>query len=223
MTTATQDNLTQVEEMLRMAANAGEPGTLMKGTTIPDNKGQLALGVTELKSAGYVWIYDTLTGEPSKINRNMLPSKLKQTRPDGSYLFSVRQTVQPARGTFKCMLHPDTLDRVYYDTMGLAVCRKNNLTSPFQVERHMQKRHKVEWETIKNEKDRKEKQEDRELQRQMIEGMTGAKQPEKPKVEETPLEMVNAPENRIVEAQGVSIVLPKRKYKKHKHRAKKEV
>ncbi len=177
MVTETQDNLAQVEEMLRMGNNAGEPGTLVKGAVVPDSKGQISLGVTELKSAGYVWIYDAKTGDPSRINRNMLPSKLKLTRPDGSFVFSLKQLVNPVRGTFKCMLHPDDANRAYYDIQGLAVCLKSNLTSPYQVERHMQKRHKVEWETIKNERDRKEKQEDRDLQRQMIESMAG-----KPKV-----------------------------------------
>ncbi len=221
MVTKTQDNLEQVEEMLRMAANASEPGTFVKGTVVPDNKGQISLGIMELKSAGYVWIYDTVTGESSKINRNMLPSKLKLTRPDGSYVFSVKQIIKPARGTFKCLLHSENLDRLHYDTMGLATCRKSNLTSLFQVERHMQKRHKVEWETIKNERDRKEKQEDRQLQRQMIEGMTGVspqKQPEKSKVEGLVAEMVTPPENQIVG----SLVVSKRTYKKHKHREKKE-
>lgn len=172
-----QGNLTQVEEMLRDAKKADEPGTLVKGAITPESTTQLSLGVMELKSAGYVWIFDTKTGEPSKVNRNMLPSKLKQTRPDGSFVFSLKQTVKPVRGAFKCMLHPDDSNRAYYDSLGLAVCLKSNLTSPFQVERHMQKRHRVEWETIKSERDRKEKQEDRELQRQMLRSMGETKLP----------------------------------------------
>ncbi len=181
----TQDNLTQMEEMLRGANTASEPGALTKGAVVPDTKGNLALGIIELKSAGYVWIYDTLTGEPSKVNRNMLPSKLKQKRADGSFVFSLRQLIQPARGTFKCLLHPERAEREYYDSLGLAVCQKSNLTSPFQVERHMIKRHKVEWETLKSERDRKEKQEDRELQRQMVSTMVGRSVKQNLKVEET--------------------------------------
>jgi hypothetical protein len=206
----TQDNTALVEEMMRNATPAEEPGLLKKGGMVPDGSKDLPLGVTELKSAGYVFIYDTLTGEPSRINRNMLRSKLQQTRTGGGYVFSLKQTVTPVRGTYKCLLHPDAHVREYYDQIGLATCKKSNLTSLFQVERHMQKRHHQEWETIKNERDRKEKQEDRDFQKSLLAAATGGKSPPPAK---TAVAVIDP---------GEQVPPVKRTYKKHKHRAKKE-
>jgi hypothetical protein len=164
----TEDNTALMEEMLRNAKAAPEPGDLKKGQLIPDGNKQLPGGVIELKSAGYVRIYDTLTGEESIVNRNMLPDKLKQTRPDGSFVFSTKQSTKPARGTFKCLLHKDNPNRKHYDELGLSVCRKDNLTAPHQVKLHMMHRHKTEWETIENERIEMERQEDRSLQKAIL-------------------------------------------------------
>lgn len=163
-----QDNTALVEEMLRQATRAEEPGDMKINQIVPDGSKELPIAVNSLESAGYVYIYDTKSGEPSVINRNMLASKLKQKRVDGSFVFSMKQTVTPVRGTYKCLLHPESPNRANYDSLGFPVCRKCNLTSPFQVERHMQKRHKQEWETIKAEKEKQERQEDRAFQRSII-------------------------------------------------------
>ena len=175
MVTKTEDNTQLMEDILRNAAKAPEPGTLELNKTVAEGTKDLPAGVVELKSAGYVYIYDTLSGEPSMVNRNMIPSKLQLKRPDGSFVFSLRQTVKPHRGTLKCMLHADDPNREHYNSIGLAVCGKSNLTSPFQVERHMQKRHRQEWEAIKSEKEHREREEDRDLQRKMVEAMSGVK------------------------------------------------
>ncbi len=209
----TEDNIALVEQMMREATPADEPGPFKKGGIVPDGSKDLPLGIMELKSAGYVMIYDTLTGEPSRINRNMLMAKMKQRRPDGTFIFSLQQTVIPVRGTYKCMLHPDGADRGYYDSLGLPVCKKSNLTSLFQVERHMQKRHRQEWDTIKAERDRKEKQEDRDFQRSIL-GMAKGKAPAVKVEAAAPVQ-----DNETVEAPAEAPV--KRTYKKHKHRAKK--
>uniref|UniRef100_A0A6M3K0D1 Uncharacterized protein n=1 Tax=viral metagenome TaxID=1070528 RepID=A0A6M3K0D1_9ZZZZ len=164
---------TIIEEVMRDALQAEEPGELKVNQPVPDGDKDIPSGVIQLKSAGYVWIYDTQTGDPSKVNKNMLQSKLSQKRLDGSYVFSLKQTVIPVRGTFKCLLHPDNSNRAHYDVMGLATCWKSNLTSPYQVERHMMKRHKVEYATINTEQGNKERMEDRDLQRRMIEAMAG--------------------------------------------------
>ena len=123
----------------------------------------------QLKSAGYVIIYDTKTYEPSICNRNSLRHNLQKKRPDGSIVFTtVKPEQKPKRGTLKCMLHAESPNRDYYDSLGLPVCLKANLTSPYQVIRHMQKRHKVEYATIKEEEQREERERQRKLQESII-------------------------------------------------------
>ena len=125
-------------------------------------------------SAGQVYIYETRTHERSVCRRNNLAHKLSLKREDGSLVFTtVRPTVLPKRGVLKCMLHPDERKETY-DAWGFPVCRKSNLTSPFQVRRHMQKRHKQEFEAIKEEEARIEKDKERQLRESII-GI-GAKQ-----------------------------------------------
>ena len=119
-------------------------------------------------SAGQVYIYDTKTHERSVCRRNILPHKLKLKREDDSPVFTtVKPKTLPRRGVLKCMLHPDERTEMY-DAWGFPVCKKSNLTSPFQVRRHMQKRHKQEYEAIKEEKTRIEKDEERQLRESII-------------------------------------------------------
>lgn len=137
---------------------------------------ELQAGKTIEKDRNRITIYDTQTGESSIVMATMLDQQLRKTRPDGSYVFSVmKPAFEPKRGDFKCLLHPDDPNREYYDTLGLATCKKANLTSKFQVTRHMQKRHKIEWQTIEQdrldkavEKETRAKEEDRALQRLIL-------------------------------------------------------
>ena len=154
----------KIEERIRDSEQAPEPGTWGK----VDGE-EFEMSPTELKSAGYVYIYDTKTNERSLCNNNMLAQHLRKKRPDGSYVFTTQKPkVAPIRGTMECLLHPNSPKRAHYDELGLPVCRKSNLTSPFQVTRHMQKRHKVEWATIEAERLAVEKEEEREFRRAVM-------------------------------------------------------
>lgn len=119
--------------------------------------------------AGVRPIYDVRTGDRSFTSVNMLPAQLRKLGPDGKRMFThVKPASPPKLGEHKCLLHADLrTEHPEYDAWGLPVCRKANLTSPLQVEQHMQHRHKVEWQTIKAEKERLEKAEALELQRQI--------------------------------------------------------
>jgi len=119
-------------------------------------------------SAGQVYIYDTKTYERSVCRRNNLRHKLQLKREDGSLVFTtVKPKLLPQRGVLKCMLHPAERKEMY-DAWGFPICRKSNLTSPFQVRRHMQKRHKQEYEAIKEEEARIEKDRERQLREALI-------------------------------------------------------
>ena len=153
-----------LEEQLRDAEVVPEPQLEIEGTIEEAEYVYPA----EVLSAGQVYIYDTKTHEQSVCRRNNLPHKLKLKNPDGSPIFTtVRPSVPPKRGHLKCMLHPDKRNPMY-DDWGFTVCKKSNLTSPFQVRRHMQKRHKQEYEAIKEEEARIEKEKDRKERETII-------------------------------------------------------
>lgn len=155
----------QIEEQVRDAEIVEESPLVVEA----DKALGVEMSPTALKSAGYVYIWDTRTYERSLCNRNTLRHNLEKTRPDGSVVFTTtRPRSQPKRGHLQCMLHPDAPNRYHYDDLGLALCKKDNLASPYQVIRHMQKRHKVEYATIKEEEERFEKEKDRKLRESLI-------------------------------------------------------
>ncbi len=166
-----EDNEKLIEEMIKDAEVAAEPGELAKKQVLHkgDDEVPSPMVTAELKSAGYVYIYDTRTGDRSKCNRNMLMQHLKKTRGDGSIVFTTKNPgIAVKRGTLKCLLHAGDPNRQHYDVLGLPVCPKDNLNSRFQVIRHMQKRHKLEWQTIEQERKDAERQEETAFRRQLM-------------------------------------------------------
>src|SRR4030042_6807772 len=105
--------------MISQAQRAEEPGD-RPGSVL--EKGQMPSIVHSINSAGYVWMWDTRTGERSKTNVNMLPTQLKKKREDGSRVFT---TIDPGitqfRGTLKCLLHSDSPNRKHFDELGFTV------------------------------------------------------------------------------------------------------
>ena len=154
----------ELEEKVLRAENVPEPQLEIEGSI----EGAEYVTPAPVLSAGQAYVYDTLTFERSLCRKNNLRHLLKLTRPDGSHVFTtVKPTQLPKRGTLKCMLHPDERADIY-DTWGFPTCRKSNLTSPFQVRRHMQKRHKQEYEAIKEEEARVEKERERQLREALL-------------------------------------------------------
>jgi len=161
-----------IEELMQEVEEAEEPGNLREGQVLHRSNDDMPLGVqvASVASAGHVFIYNTKTGSQSKTNRNMLEAQLKKVFPeDGTRVFTtVKPPFEPPRGTYKCLLHADNAERAHYDQMGLATCTKDDLASEYQVQRHMERRHRMEWATIGEERDRAEKDEERRFQRTLM-------------------------------------------------------
>jgi hypothetical protein len=156
--------MAEIEEQMRDAEEVKEPQLVIE----TDKSLDVEMTPTQLKSGGYVYIYDTQTYERSVCHRNNLRNALRKRRADGSLVFTtIKPKKLPQRGVLKCMLHPDKR-KPAYDTWGFPVCMKANLTSPFQVRRHMQKRHKQEWEAIQEEVRREEREKERQLRESLI-------------------------------------------------------
>jgi hypothetical protein len=163
-----------VQEMLaaqNSAEVAPEPGNFKTSDVIHKGDGDVPAPMVAhaLESAGYVYVYGTKDRERSIINRNMLPAILRKTMDDGSRAFTLTPPKDgPRRGTIKCKLHADSPDRAYYDSMGFDTCVKANLPSPFMAQMHMERRHKVEWKTMENERLTAERLDDKEFQRTLL-------------------------------------------------------
>ncbi len=153
--TINTENAAIIESMVREAKSAPEPGTIKAGQVLHqgDDSAPAPQVALKLKSAGYAYIWDNRTGEMSITNMNMLRAQLDKKREDGSQVFTtINPHIKLKRGSLKCMLHKDSPNRAHFTELGLAICTKSNLTSPYQVIRHMQRRHHQEWETIEAER-----------------------------------------------------------------------
>jgi len=168
----TSQNITDVLEQIADAVDEMPPGEVPMITEAPEpglseitdvNQGSI------VESAGYVYIWDTQTGKSSVCNRNMLTSTLGKLRKDGTRFFTtVKPNFEPRGGQHKCLLHESDENRSEYDELGLAVCTKDNLDSPYQITRHMQTRHPQEWATIEDINATAAREEDREFQKILI-------------------------------------------------------
>ena len=145
------DDLAYLQEMIATAERADEPGETRTHDTLVGNSDE-GLGVSaisELSSAGYVWMYDTETGDPSRTNLNMLPEQLQKTREDGSRRFTTNDPgFRPVLGAIKCMLHANDPSRETYMAMGLPVCDKATILSKMSLLDHMRHKHPQENKMI---------------------------------------------------------------------------
>lgn len=169
------ENAAIIEHMLRqqaMAQPAPEPGTFTgvlhkggDGAEVPS-----PLVASSNSSRGYLWVFDTATGLPSRININMLPAQLKKRHEDGSLAFSTVKPpgVTPFTGTVTCLLHESRPERAAYKAMGLPACPKANMPSEYEAELHVRSKHKRAWAVIEKGRQDKRRDEDRDLQHAIL-------------------------------------------------------
>lgn len=137
----------------------------------------------------YVTVYSTVTGEAKSILKIDARRVLRKTLPGSAapaHWMPGMPGEQPKRigvGAFKCYLHPDfdekdgpaRMDRAWVDSVGLAgvTCNMGNpanhnradFPSAIVRDRHMQRRHRDEWEVIKQSRELALQQADRDERR----------------------------------------------------------
>ena len=166
-------------EALRDAKIVDVPSEIKEGMVIQDETldlGDEKMTVVELKSAGWMYVWDSRTYVRAPILRYMLSEVMSRRRPDGSFIWTDRDPKKlPQRGTMKCLLHKDSPGREEFDKMGFRVCGRQYIPNAFEVKQHMIKKHPKEWQTIEDERKEKERQEDRTAQRALYEAVGGKK------------------------------------------------
>ncbi len=136
-----------------------------------DDKFPVDVVVSTMENAGLAFIYNAKTGDRSISPRNseILREVLSRTNEDGERIFTLSNPgIAQFRGTIKCLLHPENVNRKHYDEVGLPACKKENIPSPYQLELHMRSRHPTAWQTIERERLAAEATEQREFQRTLM-------------------------------------------------------
>jgi len=166
-------------DLLQQAASQGEePGETQTGHWVqkasgnPDVLGDYKppIIITDLESAGWEILYDTETREPSLCNGNAVNAQLQVKRANGLPVFTrVVPQEGPWRGNIKCFLHADQPERAKYNAMGFPQCRKATLPNTYQATLHAEHKHRAEWAAIKTDREENERQEERSMQRALLE------------------------------------------------------
>lgn len=176
----------EVERIIRELQAAPEPGsdsgmTVGERHTVPNVGDEPILMLTrDMKSAGWVYVYNTRTRERVMCNNNMLVRQLQKVHPPetgpewaGKPAFTKDTPSRPPeRGKLLCHLHPDHPQRAHYASIGIGPtenCRKSNLVTVLGVRVHMEHRHPTAWKAIQENKAEMERAEDRALQQSAIE------------------------------------------------------
>lgn len=143
-----------------------------------DDETPTPMVTTAVEGPGYTTVYHTETGLDSLVSNNMLPAQLKKKLPTGKRAFTIYDPgFRPTEGVLMCYMHPDHPMRSVCDEFGFVVCEKKNLASPFQVRMHMEHRHKQEWAALEDRRLRLEREEDRDINRGMLNAIKAQGQP----------------------------------------------
>ena len=155
------------------------PASYMKEGEIlnrPSETNPLPLRVTSLRYKGYVEVWDTLTGEKSLQPWWLLWQTMKKKREDGTLVFTRSDPhIPPNYGAdLTCPLNPKSPEYKKLKKMGFRDCKKQHIPHIDGLQRHVQKSHSRAWEAMERERETQERQEDRQLQRDMLAALTGA-------------------------------------------------
>jgi hypothetical protein len=116
-------------------------------------------------------------GTESRPLTHKLSEVLRKRNPNGSPKFWMPgmpgNPPEQKRGVLLCQLHQDHDDREWLDSIGLTgrYCKKATLMSEFDVETHMLNRHRQETALIQTALDRRQREEERELQQLQLQAL----------------------------------------------------
>ncbi len=175
---------TYIEQRIAEAETDGPVHEFQSGDNLQQETPEVPLesNFVEVKGGKYYRMWHAEDLDERLIQVNLMNSVLKQrfptTRKDlrharpGDKVFVFEQPkARPPELMNRCRLHPKDPARPEWDAMGLPTCSKP-LANPYEVDRHMQKKHSTAWGAIERDRLHKERQEDRAAQRAMMKAIT---------------------------------------------------
>jgi hypothetical protein len=169
-----------LEQLLDMDATGTVSGSSTNVNQVihnGDTELDAPMKISSIDEAAYLWVWNVQTGSRSRVNSNMLQSQLSKKLEDGRRAFTtVDPQIPQPKGQVLCRLHADAPDRETWAAMGFPACRKGNLRNEMELDLHMKHRHKSEYGEMMGRSDRSEKEEDRMLNRSLLEALVGQAQ-----------------------------------------------
>lgn len=169
------------EQLLAEAGADVEPDTYMKPGEIltrPSADTPWAQRVNSLDFKGYVQVWDTVTGIMSLQPRWLLWQTMTKTRANGSRVFTLHDPKIPqAYGNdLMCPLHPQHPDFPRYKSQGFPECpgKKRHIPHQQALNSHIRHTHKRLWEAMEQDRQDRIREEDRQIQRDLLQTMATA-------------------------------------------------
>lgn len=154
------------------------PGTYLqegeilgRGTQDGDLPAGTFLRVNSLQYKGYVEVWDTQTGDKSRQPWWLLWQTMRKRREDGSLVFTrTDPKIPPDYGQdLFCPLNPAAPPDQRFTGRGFRHCRKKHIPHWDALQSHIQHSHKRAWAAMERARAEREREEDRALQRKVIE------------------------------------------------------
>ena len=167
----TTENATQEswEEAINRVSDS-TPAAMQEGEVLSTSNDEFPTKVSSLRHKGYVPYWDTRTG-----GYNEGPQYLKwqigeMKRPDGSAMYTfVDPKMPPDYGVdLYCPLNSNSPDYDKVKNMGFAECSRRHVPNQNALDLHVQKSHKRAASALAQLKTDAIREEDRDLQRQML-------------------------------------------------------
>ena len=169
-----------LEQLLDMDATGPTSGSSVNvNQVVHGGDAELAapMRISSIDEAAYLWVWHVETGARSRVNANMLQSQLSKKLEDGRRAFTtVDPQIPQPKGQVLCRLHADAPDRETWASMGFPTCPAGSLRNEMELDLHMKHRHKSEYGEIMGRAERSEKEEDRMLNRSLLEALVGQAQ-----------------------------------------------
>lgn len=171
-----------LEQRVKEAETDGPVHEFQTGDSLHTESADLPVNINVVEARGgkyyRMWHAEDLTERLIHVNlmnnvikqRFSVGAQLQNARPGDRVFVFDRPKARPPELRNRCRLHPDDLDREIWDAMGLPICSKP-LANPYEVDRHMQKKHSTAWGTIERDRLKKERDEDRTAQKVMMDAI----------------------------------------------------
>lgn len=170
---------TEWDAILEEGSDSVLPDSYLKPGEIinrPSGDNPSPMRVGDLRWKGYVEVWDTRTGDKSLQPWWLLWQTMRKTREDKSRVFTrVNPHIAPDHGQdLFCPLNPESPEYSSLKSMGFKACRKKHIPHEDGLMRHVRKSHSRAWEAMDRQRQETERNEDRQLQRDMLQAMTSA-------------------------------------------------
>jgi|TARA_R100000093_G_C1945469_1_gene74247 hypothetical protein len=170
----TTENVTQEswEEAVGRVSEGEQtaPAAMQEGEMLSTAADEFATRVSSLRHKGYVPYWDTKTGVYNECPQYMRWQIGEIKHPDGSPMYTfVDPKIPPDHGLdLFCPLNPNSPTYEKVQNLGFVACRKKHIPNHNALDMHVQKSHKRAAAALEQLKTDAIREEDRDLQRQML-------------------------------------------------------